>query len=148
MKRKDLVKLLFPGVIVGLVLGLGIGMLVGVNDTDPIPNYIGGAVCCIIPTVLNCIVVLKQTSGKLDRKISIGAIFKRIFPYIIISAVIGVLTYVVIIEKVAGINSCDLERVTNAIIQAALGIVTSTIAGYMAITSYVRDVKYTRKNKK
>ena len=148
MKSKEIVKLLFPGVIVGMILGFGLGMLVGVNESDPIPNYIGGILCCIIPTILNCTVVLKMGSKGLGRSISFGKVLKRIIPYIILSAVVGLFTYTVIIEQIAGVNSCDLSKVLNAIIQACLGIVTSTFAGYFAITTYVRDVKYTRKSKK
>ena len=145
MKGKEMVKLLFPGVILGIVLGMGIGMAVGVNPTDPKPNYIGGAVCCIIPTLLNCTVVLKQTASKLKRKLSFGGVLKRIIPYVIMAALIGFLSYVIVIEKVIGFDSCAIPRLTNAIIQACLGIVTSTFFGYIAIKKYIKDVKYTKR---
>ncbi len=145
MKSKEIVKLLFPGVIAGMVLGFGLGMLVGVNPTDPKPNYIGGAICCLVPTLLNCIVVLKLASKGLKRTISFGAVLKRALPLIICAAIVGLLTYVVVIEKVMGLNCCELGKVTNAVIQAALGIVTSTLGAYIAVKKYIKDVKYTKR---
>ena len=59
MKKNDIIKQLLPGIIVGFILGCILISLVGVNETDPIPNYIGGAMSCLVPTILNTIIVLK-----------------------------------------------------------------------------------------
>lgn len=148
MKTKDLVKLLLPGVIVGALLGFGLGMLAGVNTDDAIPNYIGGALCCLIPTLLNCIIVMKSGAKILDREVSILEILKRILPYLFLALVIGVLSYVVILEQFAGIDSRDLTNVANAGYQAMLGVMVSTVMAYVAVTKYAADVKYTKRTTK
>ena len=70
MKRKDIVEVLFPGVFIGLILGFSLTMLVGVNETDMVPNIIGGIMCCFIPTLLNTtnhngIILAKAKPGKI-----------------------------------------------------------------------------------
>ena len=145
MKTKDLVKLLLPGVIVGAIVGFGIGMLAGVNTEEAIPNYIGGALCCLIPTLLNCTIVLKMGAKMLDREISMLDIFKRILSYLFSALVIGVISYVVILEQFAGIDSRELATVTNAGYQAMLGVMVSTVMGYIVVNKYAADVKYTKR---
>jgi len=148
MKNEDVVKLLIPGIIVGAILGFGLGMLAGVNPTNPIPNYIGGILCCVVPTLLNCIIVIKGAAKNLKRSISIGEAFKRVIPYVIGAALVGLFMYMAVIESLLGINSCDIPRITNAIMQAVFGILASTFFGFVAIKSYARDVKYTKRKKK
>ena len=147
INNKDIKKLLLPGVIVGLILGFCLTMLVGVNQTDPIPNYIGGAACCLIPTILNCLIVLNGTAKLLDRKITLGDAFKRTVPFALFAIFVGLFTVIVLIEQVAGINTCNIPVVTTAIYEAILGVIVSTVSAYLALTTYVKQVKYTRRNK-
>ena len=53
MKSKDIVKQLLPGVVVGFILGIILVSLVGVDKENAIPNYIGGALCCLVPTIFS-----------------------------------------------------------------------------------------------
>lgn len=146
MKDKDMIKLLMPGVIVGLVLGFLLTMLVGVNQENPIPNYIGGAMCCFVPTLLNCIIVLKQTASHLDRKLEIKKAIRMTLPYAVIALGIGFVTVAVIVTKIFGVNTCELSTLVTAIYQAILGVAISTIMAYLASKNYIEQVKYTRKN--
>ena len=147
MKSKDVLKQLLPGIVVGLVLGFCLTMLVGVNTADPVPNYIGGAMACFIPTLLNCIIVLKGTAKHLDRKLSIGEAFLKTLPYALIALVIGFLTVFLIIEKAFGLNTCEIPVLATALYQAVLGVIMSTVSAYVALRSYESQVKYTRRKK-
>lgn len=148
MKGKDIFKLLVPGIFVSLILGFAISMIVGVNPTDPIPNYIGWGVSCLVPTLLNGLVVLKSAAKELERKISIGGVFKQNGIYIILSLVVGLIIGAVIIEKMFGISTCDISRVTTAVSQAITGAIISTVFGYFAVSSYAKKVKYTKRTAK
>ena len=146
MKGKDIFKQLLPGVIVGLILGFCLTMLVGVNTENPMPNYIGGAMCCFVPTLLNCIIVLKGTAKQLDRKLPFGKALGRTMPYALVALVIGFIVVSVIVEQMMGINTCELSTITTAIYEAILGVVVSTISAYMALKKYESDVKYTKRD--
>ncbi|MBQ4634235.1 MAG: hypothetical protein IJB71_02675 [Bacilli bacterium] len=147
MKFKDKWKLLLPGIIVGLILGFTLTFVVGVDENNPIPNYIGGAMCCFIPTLLNCIIVLKGTAKHLDRKISFFAALKRTIPYAIVALVIGFMVVAFVVEQILGFNTCEISVLITAIYEAVLGVLVSTISAYIALNNYEDDVKYTRKNK-
>lgn len=145
MKKEDIFKQLMPGVIVGLILGFSLTMLVGVDPENPIPNYIGGALSCCIPVLLNCVIVLNGTAKHLNRKISFGNCLKRTIPYALIALLIGFIVVSVIVERVIGISSCEISRLITAIYQAILGVIVSTIAAYFALKKYEKQVKYTRR---
>ena len=83
MKKEDIIKELVPGVVVGFILGIILVSLVGVNKDDVIPNFIGGAMCCGVPTLLNCLIVLKQTAKHVKRKLSILEALKYAIGYIL-----------------------------------------------------------------
>lgn len=144
MKNKDVIKLLLPGVIVGLILGFLLTMLVGVNTVNPIPNYIGGAMCCFVPTLLNCVIVLKNTSKNLKRNLSIGSAFIKSIPYAIVALILGFVIVFVVVENVLNINTCELSTLTTAIYQSILGVIISTISAYIASKNYISKVKYTK----
>ena len=145
MKSNDIAKQLFPGVIVGLILGFTLTMIVGVNKENPIPNYIGGAMCCFIPTLLNCVIVLKGTAKCLDRKLSIGKAFSQTLPYAFIALLIGLFVVAIFLERIIGISTRDISKLVTAIYQAILGVVASTIAAFIALKRYEKNVKYTRR---
>lgn len=145
MKKKDIVKQLIPGVLVGLILGFGLTMLVGVNKKEALPNYIGGGMCCLIPTLLNCIVVLKGTAKQLKREISLKNTFIIALPLSIINFIIGVLVVIIGVEKIINISSCDLSITITAIYQSILGVITSTAGAYIALKRYESQVKYTKR---
>ena len=147
MKSKDIFKQLLPGVIVGLVLGFCLTMLVGVNTENPIPNFIGGAMCCLIPTLLNTIIVLFGTAKHLNRKLSFGTALLMTIPYAIVAGAIGVLVVSLIVTQIMGINTCELSTIVTAIYEAILGVVVSTLFAYFALKSYEKKVKYTRRDK-
>lgn len=147
MKGKDKLKQLVPGVVVGLILGFTLTFVVGVDKNNPIPNYIGGAMCCFIPTLLNCIIVLKGTAKHLDRKISFWDAFKRTLPYAIIALVIGFMVVAFVVEQIFGFSTCNIPVLVTALYEAVLGVVVSTISAYIALNDYEEDVKYTRRNK-
>jgi len=148
MKSKDIFKQLLPGVIVGLILGFTLTMLVGVNEEDAIPNYIGGAMCCFIPVLLNCIIVLKGTAKHLKRQLSFGATLKYTIPYALIALVIGFAVVSLLVEKVLGIDTRQISVIITAIYQAILGVVISTLFAYIALKKYESKEKYTKRNKK
>jgi len=145
MKKEEIIKQLVPGVIVGFVLGFVITLLVGVDTVNPIPNYIGGAVCCLVPTLLNTIIVLKGTAKVLKRKISFGKAVLRTVPLALLSAVMGFLVVTVGVEKIIGISTCEISVIVTAIYEAILGVVLSTLFAYIALKKYVSDVKYTKR---
>ncbi len=145
MKRNDIVKQLIPGIVVGFILGLILVSLVGVNTEDVIPNYIGGAMCCLVPTLLNTLIVLKSSSKILKRKISIIEILKRSIPYLLLSAITGLFVVAVIVEKVLNIDTRTISVLVTAIYESLLGVVTSTIFAYLALKKYIKDVKYTKR---
>lgn len=147
MKTNDIAKQLLPGVLVGLVLGFGLTMLVGVNTENAIPNYIGGALCCFIPTLLNCVIVLKGTAKQLKRELSIGKALGRTIPYALIALVFGLFFVIVVVEKIGGANTKFISVIDTATYQALLGVVVSTLAAFIALKKYESDVKYTRRNK-
>ena len=145
MKKEDIVKQLLPGVVVGLILGFVLVNLVGVNTQDAIPNYIGGAMCCLVPTLLNCMIVLNGTAKTLKRKLSLKDAFIRSMPFFIIAAFIGLFIVAVIVEKVMGIDTRTMTVLQTAIYQAILGVIVSTIFAFIALKKYEKDVKYTRR---
>ncbi len=145
IKGKDIIKLLLPGVIAGLILGVLLTYLVGVNKENAIFNYIGGAMCCLVPTFLNCLIVLQGTAKKLKRKLSIWQTIKRTIPYLIIAALFGLFIVAVVIERILGFDTREITVFITAIYQTILGIMTSTIAAYLALTKYSKDVKYTKR---
>ncbi len=147
MKGKDIFKQLLPGAIAGIVLGMGLTYLVGVNRENVIPNYIGGAMCCLIPTFLNCLIVLKGTAKHLDRKISLKDAFLRTLPWMLLAGIIGLLIVAVGIEKILHIDTRTIPLSTTMIYQTCMGIVSSTIFAYIALKKYVADVKYTKRKK-
>ncbi len=145
MKEKDIVKQLLPGVVVGLILGFILVNLVGVNDKDVIPNYIGGAMCCLVPTLLNCMIVLNGTAKTLKRKLSLKDAFIRSMPFFIIAAFVGLFVVAVIVEKVIGIDTRTITVFQTAIYQSILGVIVSTIFAFIALKKYEKDVKYTKR---
>lgn len=145
MKKEDIIKQLVPGVVVGLVLGFVLTLVVGVNTENPIPNYIGGAMCCFVPTLLNCMIVLKGTAGVLKRKLSLGQSFLKTIPYALIALVFGFAFVALIVEKIMGLNTCEINTLITAIYQAILGVVVSTISAYFALKRYEKSVKYKRR---
>lgn len=148
MKREDIIKQLLPGVIVGLILGFTLTMIVGVNEVDPVPNYIGGVICCLLPTLLNTVIVLKGTAKTLKRELSIkDAIFKTI-RYAIMAGLIGFLVVAFFIPVILGIDTREISRLSTACYQAALGVIVSTIMAYIALKRYEKSVKYKRRTKK
>ena len=147
MKKEDIVKQLLPGVIVGFILGFCLTMLVGVDTKNAIPNYIGGALCCGLPTLLNGLIVLKGTAKHLDRELSIKKAFFRILPLVFCALLFGFLFVVVFVEQIIGISTCDITVVNTAIYEALLGVIVSTLTAYIALKKYESDVKYTRRNK-
>ena len=48
----------------------------------------------------------------------------------------------------SGVDLTQVNEMTNAITNALLGVVVSTLLGYFTIKEYTEDVKYTRRNKK
>lgn len=145
MKREDIIKQLVPGVVVGLVLGFILTLIVGVNTENPIPNYIGGAMCCFVPTLLNCIIVLKGTAKVLNRKLSIGQSFIKTIPYALVALVFGFSFVALIVEKLIGLNTCEISTIVTAIYQAILGVIVSTVSAYFALKQYEKAVKYKRR---
>lgn len=146
MKKNDILKQLLPGVVVGLILGFCLTMLVGVNKEDPIPNYIGGAVGCFVPTLLNCIIVLKGTAKHLERKLPFGQALLRTLPYALVALIIGFVVVAGLVDSVLGINTCELSALITAIYQAILGVVVSTLFAFIALKRYASAVKYTRRD--
>ena len=147
MKSKDIIKQLLPGIAVGFILGFILVNLVGVNETDVIPNYIGGALCCLVPTLLNCLVVLKMTAKSLNRKLSFKDAILRTLPYLGGSIIIGLIVVIGLVEKVMGIDLRTISVLITAIYESFLGVVVSTLFAYIALKKYVKDVKYTKRNK-
>ena len=132
MKGKEIFKQLLPGVIAGIVLGLLLTYLVGVNREDAIPNYIGGAMCCLVPTFLNCLIVLKGTAKQLDRKISLKDTILRTLPWMLLAGVCGFLIVFVGVEKIMGLDTRTIPKLTTMIYQTCLGIFFSTLFAYIA----------------
>ena len=142
MKKKDMFKQLVPGIVVGFILGFVLTTIVGVNKENPIPNYIGGAMCCLVPTLLNCLVVLKLSAKKIKRKISFVEVLKRALPYCLF---VGLIIVIVVIEKVLGIDTRTISGFVTSIYQATLGVIVSSISAYFALKKYLQDVKYTKR---
>lgn len=145
MKKKDMFKQLVPGIVVGFILGFVLTTIVGVNKENPIPNYIGGAMCCLVPTLLNCLVVLKLSAKKIKRKISVVEVLKRALPYCLFAIVVGLIVVIVVIEKVLGIDTRTISGFVTSIYQATLGVIVSSISAYFALKKYLQDVKYTKR---
>ena len=145
MKSKDVFKQLLPGVVVGFILGIILVSLVGVDKENSIPNYIGGAMCCLVPTFLNCLIVLFGTAETIKRKISFKDVLIRILPFVLLSGIIGLIIVAVVIERLIGIDPRTISLIATAIYEAILGVVVSTIFAYIALKKYVKDVKYTKR---
>ena len=147
MKSKDIIKQLLPGVVVGFILGVVLTTVVGVDTENEIPNIIGGIMSCAVPTLLNGIIVLKGTAKALDRKLSVGKALLRNLPYVLIAAVLGFLFAFGVLMNGLNIDLRTLETMENTLIFATLGVIISTFLAYIALKSYEKSVKYTRRNK-
>ncbi len=145
MKGKEKFKLLIPGIVVGFILGSILTALVGVNTEDAIPNYIGGAMCCLIPTLLNTVIVLKTGSKAVKRNLSVGSAFLRALPFAIGAGVLGFLIVFGLIENVFQISTCDISLGVTIAYQATLGVIVSTLLALVALNKYLSDVKYTKR---
>lgn len=144
MKKEEVIKQLVPGVIVGMILGTVVGTITGVNTTDEIPNIIGIVLGCVIPTLLNGTIILFGTSRVLERKLSFGKAVVKNIPYVLCSAVIGIVYAMILRTQV---DLCTIPKLTNTIINAVLGVIVSTILGYIALKNFEKSVKYTRRDK-
>lgn len=147
MKGKDIIKQLLPGVVVGFILGFVLTTVVGVDPENEIPNIIGGVMSCAIPTLLNGVIVLKGTAKVLDRKLSIGKAFIRNLPYVLVAAILGFLFAFGVLINGLNIDLRTLETMENTLIFATLGVIVSTLLAYVALKSYEKSVKYTRRDK-
>lgn len=147
MKLNEIIKQLIPGCFVGLILGFGLSYLVGVNPTDPIPNYIGSMACCLVPTFLNSLVILKGTAKVLDRHISMKDAVIRTLPFLVLAALLGVLVVAGVMDGLCGLEVKTFDRVSFACVCSVLGVVVQSILGYFVITKYASDVKYTKREK-
>ena len=148
MKREDIIKQLVPGVIMGVVLGGVLNYTAGVNETNAVANFIGGTLACLVPTLLNCTIVVKSTAKVLNRELSVAKAFTNSIPEIVCSAIVGFVTYAVILTAILGINTCEFTRVGITVFNSILGIVVSTVAAYSALKKYEKRVKYTKRTKK
>ncbi len=147
MKGKDIIKQLLPGVVVGFILGFVLTTVVGVDPENEIPNIIGGVMSCAIPTLLNGVIVLKGTAKALDRKLSIGKAFLRNLPYVLVAAILGFLFAFGVLINGLNIDLRTLETMENTLIFATLGVIVSTLLAFIALKSYEKSVKYTRREK-
>ncbi len=147
MKGKDIIKQLLPGVVVGFILGFVLTTVVGVDSENEIPNIIGGVMSCAIPTLLNGVIVLKGTAKVLDRKLSIGKAFLRNLPYVLVAAILGFLFAFGVLINGLNIDLRTLETMENTLIFATLGVIVSTLLAFIALKSYEKSVKYTRREK-
>ena len=147
MKSKDIIKQLLPGVVVGFILGFVLTTVVGVDPENEIPNIIGGVMSCAIPTLLNGVIVLKGTAKVLDRKLSIGKAFLRNLPYVLVAAILGFLFAFGVLINGLNIDLRTLETMENTLIFATLGVIVSTLLAFIALKSYEKSVKYTRREK-
>ena len=147
MKGKDIIKQLLPGVVVGFIPGFVLTTVVGVDPENEIPNIIGGVMSCAIPTLLNGVIVLKGTAKVLDRKLSIGKAFLRNLPYVLVAAILGFLFAFGVLINGLNIDLRTLETMENTLIFATLGVIVSTLLAFIALKSYEKSVKYTRREK-
>lgn len=147
MKKEDVVKQLIPGVIVGIVLGSIIGYLAGVDAQNSLKNHIGGMIACLIPCLLNCTIVVKGTAKVLKRELSVPRAFIHSLPYIIIGAVFGLFFHAVILGALCKLDTREFSRIGMTALNMVLGVVVSTVMGFVALKSYEKDVKYTRREK-
>ena len=147
MKGKDIIKQLLPGVVVGFILGFVLTTVVGVDPENEIPNIIGGVMSCAIPTLLNGVIVLKGTAKVLDRKLSIGKAFLRNLPYVLVAVILGFLFAFGVLINGLNIDLRTLETMENTLIFATLGVIVSTLLAFIALKSYEKSVKYTRREK-
>lgn len=145
MKKEEIVKQLVPGIILGIVLGTVIGYLVGVDKTDVMKNNIGGLMACLIPCILNCTIVILTSAKTMKRKISLPKAFVMAIPVIIIGALLGLFFHIVILQALMGIDTCTFTKIKMTLVNMLLGVVVSTLMGYVAILVYIRKVKYTRR---
>lgn len=148
MKKKDIIKQLIPGVIVGAVLGGVINTLAGVNTKEIMPNVINAMLASAIPTLLNGTIVLLGTSKILERKLSVLKAFLNNLIYVLIAAVLG---FAFSFGLLHGLLNIDLKEITvlvNTIVLSILGIVVSTLLAYIALKRYEKSVKFTRRDAK
>lgn len=147
MKRKDIIEALYPGIFISLVLGYCITMFIGVNDTDMVPNMIGGIICCFIPTLFNTTIVLKMTAKKLKRDISVEDAIGKTIRYTIMAALIGFLVVAWFLPVVLGIDPREMSTYHTALYQAPLAALVSTVLAFVALKRYEKSVKYKKRKK-
>ena len=147
MKKEDVKKQLIPGVIMGIVLGSVIGYLVGVDTVDVMKNHIGGLMACLIPCLLNCVIVVKGTAKVLKQKLSVPRAFVVALPEIILGAAIGIVFHIVILTMMFRLDTCTFTRIEMTLVNMVLGVVVSTFMGYLALRSYESKVKTTKRKK-
>ena len=102
----------------------------------------------MVPSILNCTIVLKGTSKILKRDLSVVKAFVQSLPESICGGIFGFITYAIILTAILNINTCEFTRVGITIFNSILGIIVSTIAAYIALKKYEKKVKYTRRTKK
>lgn len=151
MKEEQVAKLFVPGVIASIILGFGLGMFVGVNPDEKMPNYIAWALCCFIPTILNCVIVLENGAKILKKELPMSQALARIFKYAVFAFMIGFII-VFIMDAIFGVNPCTLTNFMAAVGQSVMGVIVSTGMAYVSLRRYEEYVKtgakYASKKKK
>ena len=74
-------------------------------------NHIGGLMACLIPCLLNCVIVVKGTSKVLKRDITVPKAFVVAAPYIVIGAVFGFLFHLVFLTMILKLNTCEFSKI-------------------------------------
>ncbi|MDD3392521.1 MAG: hypothetical protein PHE54_03175 [Bacilli bacterium] len=139
MKKEEVLKQLIPGLIIGFILGLILITLIGVDTENEVPNIVGGVMSCLIPQLLNGIIVLKGTAKVLNRNLSVGQALLKNIPYMIIAAIIGFIFAKGILMMALDIDLRTIEPLHNTLIFASLGAIVSTLLSYFLLKQYEKN---------
>lgn len=139
MKQNDKILKLTYGVFVCTLIGFIFSISLGVKDKE-IYNYLIAASNCFLLSTINCILMLKESSKLLKRKLDIKEIIISVLPYSLISFMLG-LIYMLILDEGFDIKICKVSRFITALYQTFVALVISTTMADNIITKYEESIK-------
>lgn len=131
MTNKQIAGQLLPGVVAGMLLGLGVNYAVGVN-AEVMPNIISGAMAAIAPTILNSLVVLKTSRKLIDQRPSKGKVAGLVACLAVLAGLIG-FAVAALMQFVLNIDLTALARMNFAVLYAVVGVTIQTAMGVVLL---------------
>ncbi len=115
------------GIIIGSIINILLTLIIGVKDKE-IYNYFISGICCLIPTIIICIMISLDLYKK--RKIDMKKLIIISIIFSIISFVIGFFIEMLIINKLLNKHICEVSRIIGCLYQTSIGLFVSADTSY------------------